>query len=740
MRPSLLVLAALAGGGLLGSRAPRIDPEVFSLRFAEGVREAEATGPSRPPDEEGVVVTDLGARERRRWGPVLGKGGGPPRSIEPRIIRASPRKILFEVRTGSPGFLLFSSPYHPDWRVHVYGGSRDLVRAEGSRMGVFVDPGTQTISLTVDPWRERLGWALLGLAALMGISWGLGRARLDLRDLLKRLALRLRNLVSFDVAWVSAACFLPLFAWLFYLTHDSGANLSHEDPGRDLYVVWRITEGEWPVKDFQWQNGLLALLYYAGCFLAFGVKAVTLMSAYKVLQTGACFFVFLTVRRLGGGPLALAAALVQFSLTDPWHSYNHIAATFLISVMTYLMARFHPPQVRLDGKRLALVLAVAWGVAQCKITMGFATLAAAAVFVGAKHLQAPPPRPRFWPRVLLIGVGASLANLLPYLVLLSFQPLARWPLCLGVGHGGKGVGGMAYTITWEMMWKAADHLLNRRLWEFLEPYDFLLFGLWFFGAAVVVWAATGLFRWKRGREPFPVLPVAAFACFLLWGHEFVGPRNVATIAYHLSPLFMVLFACLLWRPFAVLDERWRPWAGRALFAAATLYCFVRVTDRPVAFKAASVLWDHPRCGLRVHPTPYMETLARVTERLERTTRPDEEIAAIPRGSLYLFLADRKRATWLEEMHIQFMPPEEEARIVSELRGKRVRTVLYSNLARYIYFPGNNFGEDFAFDLARILEEDYVEAARIPEGELLVFGVNVHAWDFNYHQILFLERR
>lgn len=550
---------------------------------------------------------------------------------------------------------------------------------------------------------------------------------------------QLLRLSSFNVPQTSLALFFPLIGGLFYLTHDLGVNLSLEDPGRDLYVVWRITEGEWPIRDFQWQNGVLALLYYAGCFKAFGVSALTLMSAYKVLQAGACLFVFLAARRLGGGPLALAAALVQFSLTDPWHSYNHIAATFLISFLAYLMVRFHPPDEVLDGKRLAAVLAVAWGVAQCKITMGFATLAVASVFIAAKHWQMPAPRPRFWPRALLLFAVVPLANLLPYLALLSFQPVARWPLCLGVGHGGKGISGMAFTITPEMLWRAPDHLLHGRLWEFLEPYDFLLFGLWFLGLLFLLWVAATIWNRKPGCR-FRVLPATAFTGYLMWAHEFVGPRNVGTLAYHLSPLLMMTFAVLASSPLRLLGDRWRSAATGLVCLISTVYCFDRVAHQPVLWKAQYRVWDHPRCRLRVPESRYMDTVARVTERLVLTTRPDEEVATIPRGSLYPFLAGRKRATWLEEMHIQFMPPEEEARIILELREKRVRTVLYSNLARYIYFPGNNFGEDFAFDLAQVLEEDYVETARIPEGELLVFGENVRVWDFHYHQIRFLERK
>ncbi len=537
-----------------------------------------------------------------------------------------------------------------------------------------------------------------------------------------------------------------LLVGLTFITHNVFAQFSHEDPGRDLYSVWRFMEGEWPNRDFHWTYGPLYLAYTSAIFMLLGTSVGAALFGYKLMLAVSCAFLFRTARMFVSPPLALAAVCLHYYLGDMGHTFNHGIVEALISIWLYLLAREGMSAFPLSGRSFLMFLAVLMGLFQSKPNYGVACTAATGLFIVLHHICAPGPRFP-WRRLAVIGLLWPAIAILPYILCLQDQPWDRWTLSHSFGRGKVY---LPFPFAWPNLWITPTQLFSDPAWA-LHPYAFLQFLLALSGVTTIAWAAwKGLASISDRARPLPVIPLLSPVVLAILAHEFImGTFNPASLGYHASGFFALVLSGLISRIIPDIPRRSPITLQRAIaFFLLALWGWFAIKDAVrMRWNGMGQFLDHPRAQIWYwgdpHPmAKYGQTMIAVAREFEALTDPQDPCAVLPRGSLYCFLAQRRRATWLEEADAVFLTdqPGEEARMIRELSAPPVKWILFSNFARYLSSctPNNNFGEHYARDVLKHIRARYEEVSRVPRGPLHVYR-DGEPFRNELHQIQFLRR-
>ncbi|MDX1382485.1 MAG: YfhO family protein, partial [Thermoanaerobaculia bacterium] len=106
---------------------------------------------------------------------VAASSGDP--CTEPAAIdwrRRDPRRWSLDVDTSCPGYLVFSEPFYPDWKVEVDGTEAPLRRANFAFSAVALEPGRHRVERIYRPSRVLAG-ALITLLTLAAVAAWLAR-------------------------------------------------------------------------------------------------------------------------------------------------------------------------------------------------------------------------------------------------------------------------------------------------------------------------------------------------------------------------------------------------------------------------------------------------------------------------------------------------------------------------------------------------------------------------------------
>lgn len=527
---------------------------------------------------------------------------------------------------------------------------------------------------------------------------------------------------------------IAILGGLSWFTHDVSPTLTHEDPGRDLHAAWRTLEGELPYRDFQWVYGLLMPFYYAACLKILGVSIGAMQLGYTLLQATGSLVTFLTARRLFGWPLAIPAAIFHFFLTSMYHTYNHSGAVVLLAILIHWLVVSRDTELT-PGKTLQVV-ALLSGVYAMKATMGIACTFTMVAFLILTRFRGQTGGREFRLAATVILIAPFLLTQIPRLLLMTSQPHDRWVMCNTFGPGPLKI---PHSFSWKFMTFVPAAVLKAD-WEYAMKREHILYFLLLAcGAGTCLWTSFHAIRlWRRKPAPFPVLPLLAPIVLFSLGHEFLlGTFNPATLGYHLAGYFSLF---LVGTVHSVSRNRKCLWirpAFVALFGSLALFLASR-TAYALKHGQRGLYWDHPRGRVWLTDSPYARTLVAVPLRLECLSAPGERVAVIPRGQLYLFMAGRPSATWMDEMNVQFLQGQdaEEDRILASLAVTRL--VLLTNFARHGNAPGNNMGDDYGTRVLAAVLESSRELERAPAGPLLTFGPG-RPFNFNDHQVRFLVR-
>lgn len=102
----------------------------------------------------------------------VGTGLVPVRE-EAKIVEYTPNRVTSDVTLASPGFLVLSSNYHPDWKAYVDGEEVKLYIANYTLKAVYLNAGRHRVEFVFEPkWFKR--GALLSLFSLLFLLGTIG--------------------------------------------------------------------------------------------------------------------------------------------------------------------------------------------------------------------------------------------------------------------------------------------------------------------------------------------------------------------------------------------------------------------------------------------------------------------------------------------------------------------------------------------------------------------------------------
>jgi hypothetical protein len=84
---------------------------------------------------------------------------------ELKIVRNSPGDFRLEFQTDSPGVVVLSQTWHPDWRASNHGGEIPVRRVNDAQIGVPVEAGKHDLRVYYFPWDFYMG-GLVSIASL----------------------------------------------------------------------------------------------------------------------------------------------------------------------------------------------------------------------------------------------------------------------------------------------------------------------------------------------------------------------------------------------------------------------------------------------------------------------------------------------------------------------------------------------------------------------------------------------
>jgi len=484
------------------------------------------------------------------------------------------------------------------------------------------------------------------------------------------------------------------------------------DFGREVYIPWRLAEGQVLYRDLAYFNGPLSPYFHAVVFRLFGASLRVVAVSNALITGGLLLLLYALLARIGSRFSALLGCLT-FSLVFGFSQYTGLANYNYICPYSYELT--HGIALSL----LALLLLGRWvrtrhsvDLIACGITLGLVFLtkpevlmaATAAIGVGlALTLWATRPPPR--QLVAVLAAFASAASLPPLIA------LALLSLAMPIGAAGLAtLGGLRYmfdpAITSLPFYRESAGILDlsaslRSLLLWTAAYAALLAPaaavgwLWRRPSEPRSWAAAIVFAVVLSAlivcqrqiplfdvpRPLPVvLLVAATAVIARYARLSDASARLA----HVLPAALTVFALALmtkmvfnarihqygfglampatmllivalwdWVPRALARGGGDGWLLRAAFLAALVVFvgrFAEVTDRIYRIKSATIGagGDTIRCDPAIGGD-----VERVLAAIRRRVPADGTLAVVPEGVIMNFLTRRVNPT----RFITLMPPE-----------------------------------------------------------------------------------
>lgn len=543
-----------------------------------------------------------------------------------------------------------------------------------------------------------------------------------------------------------AVSFVALCVWTWGTWPDVAV-----DFGREVYVPWRLREGDRLYRDVSYFTGPLSPHLNALMFALFGVSLRTLFCVNLALLAGFCVLLYRVMRELGDPLAALAAvlaflAMFAFGQQTGIGNYNFIApysheATHGLMLGVLALAAIARACAR---KRLSLIVigGVCVGLSLLtKLEMAVAALGSNLVCLVCVQRQrlAPGSPTRVWSGFLAgVAVPPAIGSL--------FMPWSDVLAALFVSLNGR-----AWMIEFYRRGMGSDAPLSNALlaiaaagaWCLLlapawvlarRPAKGHLSGVWLVAAYGLFFVGT--YRWIPWPAAARALPIG---CGIALAHCVVQVRRGSgELRYALGAGFAALGALLLGKmllnsrfghygfvlavPATLLsivalvswsasafDRRGGTgnmlrWAGCGLCAMLALLHLER-TERFIGQKhvAIGTGGDAFRADLRaVYLRP---ALARLTQ-----TRAEETFAVLPEGVMLNYLARRSSST----PYLNFMPLEldlfgSERILQNFVAHPPTRIVLVHKDTTEYGYP--LFGRDYAQPLRHWIDANYTSEAR-----------------------------
>lgn len=540
------------------------------------------------------------------------------------------------------------------------------------------------------------------------------------------------------------------------------------DFGRELYVAWRISEGEVLYRDLAHFNGPLSPHFNALMMSALGATLDTIVLVNSILVMAAIAVMYAVLRELSDRPAALVAcvtfvAIFGFSELAGTGNYNWICpynqevthASLLSLVAILLLVRFartgSPVAVGASGLCVGLVFLTK---VEYFVAIGGAIGFGAALLT----LQMRPPLRTLLRNAAFFLAGAVLPPVLAFALLSAALPPRE-------ALAGT-MGGWAWVVQRELTdnpfykwcmgtdepWDRATEILKMLgvyallcapalgacfVFRRRKARAWVLAGILAAATASVLWLARDHLWWPGVARPWPALLlfvaiVQAIALRRRW-HEEKESRQLilrlTMVAFASALLLRILFhtrmehygfalampamavlvvACFCWVPSAIARWGGSPVVFRAVFLAAwavTCVVYVQASGRNYAAKRFAV----GEGGNAFLADRRGELVRKVNEFLRQHARPQDTVVVMPEGIMINYLARLRTPT----RYVQFFPAAMtmygEENILAALQEASPEWVVLVHRDDSAY--GHRFfGQDYARDLGRWVASNYEPVA------------------------------
>lgn len=545
------------------------------------------------------------------------------------------------------------------------------------------------------------------------------------------------------------------------------------DFGRELYVPWRMAEGEVLYQDLAYFNGPFSPALNSAWFMLFGSHLRTLELANLALlavTTGLVFHLMRRASRMGTASVATAAFLALFAFAQYTRTRNYNYVCPYSHEMTHglllgLAAMAASWQVDRRGVRACIAAGLLLGLTA--LTKPEAILAAC-VGVGASLLLLSRSDNAAWATVAQRMSACLAAAMVPIAVALSwlscFMPAtdavsgitSAWRMAanpairnnnfyrrgLGTLNVPESLTEIAVSSCRWMLFLGAAYLLARIGRSSSGRRAVGLAGC--LGATLGAWLWLDKFSWPLMERALPVLvgtcacwQVLAFRSFRKNGRRDEAHRAAMRAAWCLFALallakialasricqygFVLAAPAMLTVIIALLDWLPRAASKRALSGSAIAWFTAPLM---VVYIAAyqhqqSVLEDRSvsmGAGADLILAPeHARPAAEALRQIEARVAEDETVAVFPEGVMLNFLSARRTAT----KYITWMPPEVanfgEAKMLAALNASPPDWVIVAARGMGEYGLGQ-FGGGFAGSIAAWINANYATAATWGDGQ------------------------
>ena len=559
------------------------------------------------------------------------------------------------------------------------------------------------------------------------------------------------------------------------------------DFGRELYVPWRIHEGQILYRDMVYLDGPLSPYLNALFFAAAGVSLRTLEIANLGVLCIAGSLLFALVRRLGDelagfASVALFLSAFAFNLIgtggnmnwlNPYsHGVTHGLTLALLSL--WLFARWQ------EGTRGALALSgLALGL--CGLTKP-EIFAAAGLALGGGVVATALGRPRRARRLAVdlavVGAATALPFLVSFALLAAAMPASRaaegtlggWPHLLGSDVSGL------YFYRWLMgIDVPRENLLAMGHYGLLWILPLLpatAVALIWRGASrartiaaaslAALWPLVWLLARSQGSDADwgevtrPLTPFAALftaGAVASWWREPSGPGSaIAALRLAFALLSLLLLAKIflqpvLWGygfalavpaaallvvalldtiPKAIARRGGHAWTFRATALALLVTAGLGALTASEAMRARKTVWlGEGRDRFRTdRQVDASRIVKRLVEGIEKNLPADATLVVLPEGVIVNYLARRPNPT----PHLNFVPPE-----IAIFGEERILRDLTTNPPDYVVLVQRDtreyglplFGTHYARSLLRWARRDYELVARAGATPLVMERLEDH---------------
>lgn len=541
-----------------------------------------------------------------------------------------------------------------------------------------------------------------------------------------------------------ALVFLSLAWWVWPKCPDAFV-----DFGREIYVAWRVSEGDLPGKDLDYFNGPLSPQVNGMIFRVFPATVRTLKVANLVVAAGCTAMLFLLLRRIsddwtaaGCGMVFCIASAMSMLGYEPYFSlvapYSHEMSHGLALLLAILLLLEQPKRWRVWAAGICMGLAA--------LTKPEILLACLAAAVTHGLLRRWLDRRIDWSRLMIFLSGAAIPLVICYLLLLprvgakgaawimagTWQYLGNQELISGPYYQSlRGTDRLGENLQLTLVWLAGWITLAGGITVLARRFPHRLFAVI---AAIIFaalfWLSASRIDWFDFSRPLIFMLIA---CALLVLPTILRRRDAA--AQLILPLSCVAaFGALVMK--VVLAARLTHYGFVLVVPGALLviaiFCgpIMRRFGAPtgtaripvLALLGCLTIWligkNHAAMEWRLVKLPVDDAnrfdvdlirgapLAELIRDLQSTKTPNRTLAAVPVGGMINFLLKERNPTG----HVTILPLDllmfGDVETLAEFQRHPPDLIVLMHVdagahgARY-------FGRDFARELGAWIRENYV---------------------------------